>query len=339
MKLIREAVRAGARLEQACGVVGLSARTLQRWQRQAGCGEDRRRGPTTAPANKLSAAEREQVLQTVNAPAYRNLSPKQIVPQLADGGEYLASEATIYRVLRAEDMLTHRHRNKPRTSRAPSRHVATGPCQVWSWDITYLKSSVRGRFYFLYMVLDVWSRRIMGWTVEESESAEIASELVRRTGMAAGVDLAGLVLHSDNGSPMRGCTMLATLQRLGIVPSFSRPGVSDDNAFAESLFRTLKYRPSYPSGPFASLDQARGWMAGFVAWYNSEHRHSAIRFITPDDRHSGREGAILAARAQVYESARQRHPERWSRRTRNWSPVGAVHLNPVRAAPTHQEVA
>ena len=140
----------------------------------------------------------------------------------------------------------------------------------------------------------------------------------------------GRALHSDNGGPMRGSTMLATLQHLGIVASFSRPSVSDDNPYIESLFRTLKYRPGYPHKPFETIEQARAWVTGFVAWYNAEHRHSGIRFVTPDERHDGREHAVLANRVRVYERARRKNPNRWSCATRNWSPTAAVFLNPKR---------
>ncbi len=136
------------------------------------------------------------------------------------------------------------------------------------------------------------------------------------------------MLHSDNGGPMKGSTMLATLQRLGVVASFSRPRVSDDNPYSEALFRTLKYRPGYPSRPFASLEKASLWVAGFVRWYNTEHLHSAIRFVTPEDRHAGQEGEILRQRQRVYERARRDNPKRWSGATRNWQPIKAVYLNP-----------
>jgi transposase InsO family protein len=161
---------------------------------------------------------------------------------------------------------------------------------------------------------------------------EHGARLLAETARAEGVPPDQLVLHSDNGGPMTGSTMLATLQRLGILPSFSRPGVSDDNPFSESLFRTLKYRPGYPSRPFRSLEEARSWVAGFVRWYNTQHLHSALRFVTPEDRHAGREEAILEARRQVYEAARRHRPERWSRDVRNWTPVGDVTLNPANDA-------
>lgn len=329
LALIDEVVAGGARLERACEVLGLTERTVQRW-READTGDDGRAGPRTRPANALTPAERAKVLEVVNEPDYRDLSPKQVVPRLADEGRYVASESTIYRILRAEGQDTHRGRAKPRTSRHVDEHVATAPNQVWSWDITYLLSAVRGRFFYLYLVEDVWSRCIVGFAVHEDESMEKSAALVDATCTAHKVDPCGLVLHSDNGGPMRGSTMLATLQRLGIIPSFSRPSVSDDNPFIESLFRTLKYRPAYPHKPFETIEQARAWVADFVAWYNNEHRHSGIRFVTPAERHDGREQAVLAARVRVYERARRKHPNRWSRATRNWTPATAVFLNPKR---------
>jgi len=329
LEMIEVAVDAGARREQACEIVGLAGRTVERW-READVGDDGRAGPRTRAANAFSPAERAKVLEVVNSPEYRDLPPKQVVPRLADEGRYIGSESTIYRILRAEGQDAHRGRAKPRTVRTVDEHVATAANQVWSWDITYLLSAVRGRFFYLYMVEDVWSRRIVGFEVHEEESMEASAALVRSTCAAEGVDPAGLVLHSDNGGPMKGSTMLATLRHLGIVPSFSRPSVSDDNPFIESLFRTLKYRPEYPQKPFENLEQARAWVTSFVAWYNGEHRHSGIRFVTPDQRHDGRETAVLAQRVTVYERARRRHPNRWSRGTRNWTPAPAVFLNPKR---------
>lgn len=326
--LIGEAVTAGARLGRACEVVGLSIRTVERWQKEPH-GYDRRTGRSHRdPPNKLSQAERERVITVANSEAFRDLSPKQIVPLLADQGIYVASESTFYRILRTEGQMSHREHWRPASGRRPRAHVATGPCQVWSWDITYVRSAIRGQFYYLYMVEDIWSRKVMGWQLYEQESMDLAAGLCERICTHHGVDPHGLVLHSDNGGPMKGSTMLATMQRLGIVPSFSRPRVNDDNPYSEALFRTMKYRPEYPHRPFASIEEARQWVAQFVDWYNRRHLHSAIRFVTPDDRHYGREKHILEKRRRVYERARARHPNRWSGTVRNWDPVKTVYLNP-----------
>lgn len=334
MGWIDEAVAAGARQRAACDVLEIDVRTLQRWKkamREDNDLADRRKAAATlrVPANKLSAEERQAILEVCHQPEYRSLPPSQIVPRLADKGEYMASESSFYRVLRDADEVHHRGRAQaPRTVPKPEGFQARGPNQVWSWDITYLASCVQGMFFRLYLVLDIFSRKIVGWEVHESELAEHASVLIRKTCLSEGIHEGGLVLHSDNGSPMKGTTMLATLQKLGVIPSFSRPSVSDDNPYSESLFRTLKYAPAYPSKPFESLDAARQWVREFVRWYNTEHRHSAIRYVTPNQRHSGKEEDLLEQRKAVYEAARERNPSRWSGNTRNWEAVTEVWLNP-----------
>jgi transposase InsO family protein len=333
---VEEAVAAGARQAAACEVAGVDPRTLQRWGAQD-IGDDRRAGPNTVPSNALTSGERAVFLEVANSPRYRDKSPKQIVPDLADRGLYYGSESCLYRLLRDADQLAHRQSSRPpRKVARPAEQEATGPNQVWSWDITYLKTPVRGLFLYLYMVVDVWSRKIVAWEVHDRESDEYASRLIEAACWAEGVSRDQLVLHSDNGSPMKGATLLATLQRLGIAASFSRPRVSDDNPYSEALFRTLKYRPQYPENAFASQDAARAWVERFVAWYNHEHRHSAIRYVTPAERHGGKEKAILANRRHVYEAARRRHPERWSGKIRNCTPVETVRLNPEPEAPLAQ---
>lgn len=332
IKLIEEAVAAGASRHKACAVLDITVRTLQRWQKaqREGVPQDRRKEAAAGrtPANKLSAEEQRKVLEICNRPEYRSLPPSQIVPILADQGIYIASESSFYRILREANQLHRRGKAEaPREVAKPKGYRADGPNQVWSWDITFLASSVRGAFYRLYLVLDVFSRKIVGWEVHTEESADHASTLIRKACLAEGVHESGLVLHSDNGGPMKGATMLATLQKLGVVPSFSRPSVSDDNPYSESLFRTLKYGPSYPSKPFDSIEAARKWVHGFVQWYNNEHRHSSIRYVTPNQRHSGEEASVLQQRQTVYEEARQRTPERWAREIRNWNQVGEVWLN------------
>jgi transposase InsO family protein len=207
---------------------------------------------------------------------------------------------------------------------------------VWTWDITWLPTLIRGKFLYLYMIVDVFSRKIVGKAVHESESDLHAAALIAAACAAEGIHRDQLVVHSDNGGPMKGATMLATLQCLGVAASFSRPGVSDDNPFSEALFRTAKYRPDYPAH-FASIDEARAWVERFVRWYNTRHLHSAIRFVTPDHRHRGSDVLILKKRASVYEAARTSNPRRWSGACRAWNRVDAVHLNP--RAPRSSETA
>jgi len=326
--LVDEAVTDGASEARVCREIGLAATTLQRW-RKKNIGEDGRAGPKSPPSNKLSAQERQRVIDLACSPEFRDLSPKQIVPRLADQETYVASEATFYRVLREGGLQKHRGRAKAPTKRhRPPVKIADGPCQLWSWDITYLRGPIRGTFFYLYFIMDVWSRKIVGWAVHFTESAEHAADLISASCRAEGIEPDQMILHSDNGAPMKGATMLATLRQLGVLPSFSRPRVSDDNPYSESLFRTLKYRPAYPSSPFATLGAASDWVTSFVGWYNQEHLHSGIRFVTPSDRHAGRHHDVLHLRRAVYEAARERCPGRWRGPIRNFDPIETVTLNP-----------
>ena len=331
VKLIEEAVAAGAGAQQACETLNLSLRTYQRWSSAPGFKADGRpQAKRPTPTNKLRPEERQRIVEICNEPEHASLPPSQIVPRLADQGHYVASEASFYRVLRETDQLHRRGKAQaPRTVAKPKAHKASAPNQVWSWDITYLATCVTGLFYRLYLVTDLYSRKIVGWEIYEQESAELAAVVIARACLAEGITRKGLVLHSDNGSPMKGATMLATLQRLGVVPSFSRPSVSNDNPYSESLFGTLKYTPAFPSKPFASLAAARDWVHAFVQWYNDVHRHSAIQFVTPGQRHRGEDQAILQRRRAVYEAAKARNPERWSGDIRDWTAVDEVWLNPA----------
>lgn len=241
----------------------------------------------------------------------------------------MASESSFYRILKSEGQLKHRGRARQRRKATkPNAHVAYGPNQVWSWDITFLPSRVKGQFFYLYLVQDLYSRFGVVWEVHEKECGQLASELVQKAMFREQCYLNPPVLHSDNGAAMKSQTLLAKLYDLGITPSRSRPSVSDDNAYVESMFRTLKYCPIWPSQGFASLDEARSWVQQFMRWYNHEHKHSQIRFVTPAERHHGKDTKILGQRKEVYAAARERHPERWSGPQRNWEPVGPVALNP-----------
>ena len=266
---VREAVDAGARREQACQVLDLPVRTLrrgeQRW-REARLGDQRQAAAVRrGPANQLTQEEHTHLREVCNQPEYKSLPPTQIVPRLADVGCYIASESSFYRVLRDAEQVNRRGRAEvPRTVAKPKGYQARGPNQVWSWDITYLAASICGVFYRRYLAEDIFSRKIVGGEIHENETAEHARVLIRKACLAEGIHADGRVLHADNGSPMKGATMRATLQKLGIVPSFSRPSVSDDHPYSESLFRTLKYTPAYPAKPFESIDTARQWVHRFV---------------------------------------------------------------------------
>lgn len=319
----------GARIKKILELINLSVKSYKRWSH--GALEDKRKGAQSQPKNKLAPDEVAEVISICNSEEFRNSPPTQIVPELLSRGIYIASESSVYRILRKNKLLTHRQNSlEPRTQTKPIPFVATSINQVWTWDITYLATTVRGQFFYLYLVLDIYSRKIMGATVHEKESSELAANFAREASKREGLLNSGLVLHSDNGSPMKGATMLATLHELGIQPSFSRPSVSNDNPYSESTFRTLKYRPEYPNKPFNAIEDAQKWVDTFVVWYNNEHRHSSLNFVTPNARHNGNDKAELEYRKQVLETAKLKTPERWGKKVRNCIPLGDVLLNPLK---------
>src|SRR5208282_3849028 len=312
-----------------------------RWKAGDGLAQGDRRpdADRPIPSHALSEAERARIIAVANEPRFAATPPARIVPALADEGVYLASESSFHRVLRAHGQMNRRGRARPpRASGPPHTHIATRPGDVWCWDVTFLPAPMQGRWFYLYLILDLYSRKIVGFEVHDTDSAEHAAHLARRTALAEAVHAMPMrpVLHGDNGATLKATTVLAMLHWLGIKPSYSRPRVSDDNPYAEALFRTAKYRPEFPVKGFADLDAARQWAMRFVHWYNEEHRHSAIRHVTPAQRHAGQDRALLAARHEIYQRARQNAPRRLGREadqgrsTRNWTPVDAVTLNPER---------
>ncbi len=339
--LIDEAVAAGARRSPACREVGINVRTLQRWRPKGETSvkaDQRPLAERPAPANQLSQAERDAILSVCNQPEYASLPPSQIVPKLADQGIYLGSESSFYRILHAHEQLHHRgYARAPQRRRKLVTHTAWAPDQVWTWDVTWLPSTTKGCFFYLYLVEDLYSRYGVAWEVQAEESGELAAELMHKAVWREKLQgKAKPVLHNDNGSIMKSRTFRAKRDELGISQSFSRPRVSDDNAYVESFFRTLKYAPAWPPNGFATLEEAREWVQQFMHWYNEEHQHSKIRFVTPGQRHRGEDTAILARRKAVYEAARARHPERWTGETRHWEPILSVTLNPDKQASANQ---
>lgn len=330
LRLLKEAMEAGARQSRACEIIGLPARTLQRWRQSPNQG-DRRPLRVQSPPNRLSDLERQRILKIVNTPEFGRQSPCQIVPRLADMDIYVGSESTIYRVLRRAGQIKHRGRSKAPVWKKPEPLQATGPNQLYSWDITYLPTTVRGRHYYLYLFLDIFSRKVVGWAVYENELSDLGADVLRDVCFREKIQRGQVTLHSDNGNPMKGASMLAMMQELGVARSLSRPAVSNDNPYSESQFKTLKCHPTYPSKPFADLTQARAWVTGFVNWYNEEHRHSGIGFVTPSQRHAGLDKSILKHREKVYAAARLRNPNRWSGGTRDWTRIEVVHLNPSKS--------
>jgi transposase InsO family protein len=326
LQLVSDSVAGGCRQAKACEAIGVSERRLQRWIISKGK-EDQRHGPKTESTNKLTLEEKSRMIAIASSKEFCDLSPHQIVPKLADRGVYIASESSFYRVLKAKKLLKHRGRSKPKTVKKIKGHEVFAPLKLLSWDITYLHSCVQGQYFYLYLFLDVFSRKAVGWEIYDKESAEYSSILLNKICLDEDIEKNSITLHSDNGSPMKGATMLVTMQRLGVVPSFSRPAVSNDNPFSESLFKTLKYCPQYPSKPFTTIDDAKEWVKNFICWYNTEHLHSAISFTTPASRHCGEDKIILEKRDSIYKVARQKNPNRWSGKTRNWEKINRVRLN------------
>ena len=330
VNLIQEAYAHGARLYKACAEAELSKRTYRRWYRAGKVHADLRPTANRAePANKLTENERQQVLEVCNEPRFASLPPSQIVPTLLDEGVYIASESTYYRVLKDHKQSNHRGRSRPATVRSkPEAYQAQGPNEIWSWDITYCASVIKGQFYYLYMFEDIYSRKIVGYEVDKRECGELAAQLMQRNMLREQCFNQPLVLHSDNGAPMKSLTMKAKLEELSVTASLSRPSVSNDNPYSEALFRTLKYRPQWPSKGFNSLAETREWVQTFVTWYNDEHKHSKLNFVSPSQRHAMQDSKILSNRKTVLEAAQERNPIRWPNGIRNCEPIGAVMLNP-----------
>ena len=332
--LIAEANQSGARLWRACEELEIARKTYWRWkvQLQRDCHLLDKRTLERCPLiakNRLTQSEEQAIVEVCNSPQYKSLPSGQIVPRLADEGTYIASESSFYRVLKKHKQNNRRGRvSPPKKRHKPDEVIATQPNMCWSWDITFLKSNIAGLFFKLYMIKDIFSKKVVGWEVHYEENAEHSSVLVEKACHREKIKPKKLVLHADNGGPMKGATLLATLEKLGVAPSYSRPAVSNDNPYSESLFKTLKYSPNFPEKPFESIEQARQWEYDFVQWYNGEHRHSAIKYVTPNERHADQDETILDRRDGVYAQAKQRTPTRWSGATRNWSRVNEVALNP-----------
>ncbi|MFN9628737.1 MAG: IS3 family transposase [Cyanobacteriota bacterium] len=332
LQLLEEGQRKGAPAGAIADLLGICVRSLRRWGQACaahGFSKDGRKGSPRQVRHRFSHEERKRLIETVNNPRFADLHPAQIVAILAEEKDYVGSESTIYRIMRQEGLLNHRGRSRPprETREVPVLEV-TGIHQVLAWDITLLPGAVKGQFYYLYMVMDVWSRRILGVEVYEEERGRLARDFFDRVCRDEGIHKnKATILHSDNGAPMRSFTLAAKLAELGVIRSFSRPGVSNDNAFAESLFRTLKYHQSYPHRRFRDLPSVRAWVDKFVDWYNNEHRHSGIQYVTPNQRHYGEADEICTRRQETYEKAREMNPQRWSRHPRDWSQPQTVRMN------------
>ena len=285
-----------------CNHLGISVRTIQRWKKDGL--KDKRKGAEKKVANKLSQEEELRIYNLCCSDEYKELNPREIFNSLLDKGLYFASESTFYRILKKRQALKHRSETKKGTSKAkPAELRATSKNQVWMWDITWLKSAVTGLWYYAYVIEDLYDRSIVAWMIFENESDVHSRELFEYACRKenAHPDF----IHSDNGNPMKGVTLLAFYYQLGIVPSFSRPRVSDDNPFIESFFKTMKYKCGYPKY-FKDINHARIWFADFIHWYNFEHKHSGLQYITPMQKRQNKHLAIFENRNKVIRQAREK---------------------------------
>jgi transposase InsO family protein len=297
------------RLSTICKYLEITPRTIQNWKRLGN--QDRRKGSLRYIPHKLTPEEEQAFYQLATSLRFADNTPEEIVAILLNEGTYKASSRTLYRILKKRNALQHRQESKkPVASKGPQRIPITGPDQLWAWDITWLKTSVRGIFFYAYTIIDVWDRRVVGWAIEENESEVHSIALFRR--ILRGLSVLPRFIHADNGSPMRGSSLAVFLDGLGVTRSHSRPRVSDDNAFIESWHKTLKYTVGYPAF-FSSLEEARIWFAGFVVGYNTSHLHSGLDYVTPLQAHTGEALAIYQHRNQTLLEARTKHPRRWIR--------------------------
>lgn len=303
----------GARVgvASACRALGVARSTLYR--RRAARERPRSPQPRPRPARALSDEERQAVLDALHEERFVDLSPAAVYATLLDEGHYLCSRRTMYRILDQCGEVRERRNQLRHPAYQKPELLATGPNQVWSWDITKLKGPTKWTYYYLYVILDIFSRRVVGWMVADSESSELAKELIEQTCRKEGIERDQLTIHADRGPSMTSKIVAFLYADLGVTKSHSRPYTSSDNPFSESHFRTLKYRPDFPER-FGSIEDARAHCRVFFAWYNGEHRHSGLGLMTPDTVHYGRAEAVTAARSIVLDAAYRAHPERFVHR-------------------------
>jgi len=291
--------------------------------------------PRPAPPRALSTAERQHVLDVLRSPRFVDQSPSEIVHTLLDEGEYLVSVRGMYRILDDNAEVRERRNQLRHPAYTKPELLATAPNQVWSWDITALRGPGKWNHFYLYVILDIFSRKTVGWMLSRKQSGALAKRLIRETCAREGVDATQLTIHADRGTQMRSKTVAQLYADLDITASFSRPQVSNDNPFSEAQFKTMKYCAEFP-GRFASLDDARSFCRRFFDWYNQAHRHSGLHYLTPNQVHSGSSASVVSARQRVLDAAHAKHPERFVRKPpQALLPPSAVYINP----PTHDDVA
>ena len=328
----------------ACLALGVPRASFYRWRygHQAPVGAA---APTGAPPHlrprhprALGDDERQAVLAVLHSPRFCDASPAETYATLLDEGTYLASERTMYRLLAAAGETGERRNQRVHPAYAKPELLATAPNQVWSWDITKLLGPAKWTYFSLYVLLDIFSRYVVGWMVAYREQATLAERLIAETAAKQGIAAGQLTLHADRGSSMTSKPVAFLLADLGIAKTHSRPHVSNDNPYSEAQFKTLKYRPDFPAR-FGGIEAARAFCQAFIPWYNTAHRHASLGLLTPEAVHYGRAAAVRAARQQVLHAAYATHPERFVRRPPQPPPLpAAAWINPPRPTPTPQEV-
>lgn len=316
----------GVPLSRACDALGFPRATMYRLRRPPSARVARR---APSPPRRLTDAEREQVLGVLHEPEFADQPPREVFATLLSRGTYVASVRTMYRLLADQGEVRERRALRRAMKHPKPSLVATAPNQVWTWDITKLRTTTPGAFLSLYVVIDLFSRMVVGWMLAVGESAALAKQLFDETIEKHRVQPGTLVVHADRGSPMRSTGLADLLAVLGVERSFSRPRVSDDNAFTEAQFKTMKYQPDYP-GRFASLVEARGWCEHFFAWYCNHHHHESLALFTPADVFEGRVEAVAETRQRALDGAYAAHPERFPNgRPVVRRPPAEVAINPL----------
>jgi putative transposase len=320
-----EALRSSESVTSLCSALGLPRSSLYRHRCAAPAKPRALREPSP---RALNPAEKAAVRALLNSPRFEEAAPREVYATLLDEGEYYCSWRTMYRILAAHDEVRERRNQLRHPAYSKPELLATGPKQVWSWDITKLRGPSKGRHYYLYVILDIFSRYVVGWMIAEQEAAVLAEHLIVETCTKQDIAPGHLTIHADNGPAMTAKPVALLMADLGVVKSHSRPHVSDDNPFSEAQFKTLKYYPGYPER-FGSLSDARAWARRFFDWYNNAHHHTGLGLLTPADVHLGRAEAVLGRRQAILQQAYQAHPERFVKGAPEpQSPPTAVWINP-----------
>ena len=295
---------------------------------------------TPAPSPRaLSAAEKDDVRRTLDSERFQDQAPREVYATLLDEGTYLCSVSSLYRILRENDEVRERRNQLRHPAYAKPELLATDPNQVWTWDITKLRGPAKWVYFYLYVLLDLFSRYVVGWLIAERESATFAEPLIAESCARQGIPPDQLSIHSDRGGPMIAKSLAGLLADLGVTPSLSRPQTPNDNPFSEAQFKTVKYHPTFPDR-FGSPTEARTWAQGFFQWYNYDHHHTGLALLTPADVHYGRAEVILQQRQQVLQAAYAAHPERFVKGPpRPAQPLEAVWINPPPQTPAAVVVA